>query len=225
MSAEEDTETRVKRELEEQEERDFELSKQAVVTQRRPSIADEMQAFLKGAARARSNSIDAIEETVKNCKDSAALFDAKSKKLNSGCENLQDELALQEKMLDIIARIRWFAMRKEQLDKLGPQARKLLRWSRRISLREIVENFKIRLQKMEYPLQYSCYNGIDWKTDKKVEEHDQGDSLSALCESRSNQPQASAAAVSNGATGSGNTSVLANAGSTAILASRSSPRV
>ena len=71
------------------------------MAQRRPSIADEMQAFLKDSSRARSDSIDAINASVDACKESAAAAAAKSEQLASKGEELQYELEVQGTILAV----------------------------------------------------------------------------------------------------------------------------
>jgi hypothetical protein len=225
MSAEEDVEA--KRQREEQEEAEFELSKQQAMDSRarRPSIADEMQDFLKGASRARSNSIDNIKDSIDSCRQSVALVESKSAKLNSGCEELQYELEMQGKLLNIIARMRESMDRKKKLNEMTPKARMLLVWARGIGLQCIVENYKIQLHGMGYDKMYSCYKGIDWRTGKPLQIESMEDSLSQLCDNSNNQAQASVSTAAEPTAGSGSTSVLANAGSSALLGSQSSPRI
>jgi uncharacterized protein YoxC len=167
-------------EREKQEEAEFEASKIAAMTaskKRRGSVA-QMQDFMTTHTRKSSQTADMIRESLDATKAQVEAFNSRSAKLDSKIGNLNDDLEMQRKILDILARIKAVMDRRKKIEKMNPKARRIYIWAGRIKTIEFTESVKVRLHKLQYPQYLSCYTGIDWKTGRPFES--ESDSLSEL---------------------------------------------
>jgi PAS domain-containing protein len=212
-------------ERERQEEAEFEQAKLAALQAqkgRRGSVA-EMQDYMVTHNRKSSTTKEAIAESIDSARAQMQAFSAKTAKLDNKIDNLNDDLEMQRKILQILAQIQAAMDRRKRMESMNPRARRIFSWASRVLTREYNESIKKRLHRLNYPAHLTCYTGVDWKIGRPFEE--EVDALSQLTSSMSGgQAKVDAPGVASSAgSSSRSNSVLGNAGSS-LLASSSSPR-